>query len=62
MALRGFVWGNATLLVLFGVSLSFPIFRIEVAKVLEGTSKVLYQSVEKDQFDFDYWFEKLMKD
>ena len=60
--MRGFVWVNATLLVLFGVSLSFPIFRIEVAKVLEGTSKVLYQSVDKDQFDFDYWFNKLIKD
>ena len=60
--MRGFVWGNATLLVLFVVSLSFPIARIEVAKVLEKTSKVLYQSVEKDQFDFDYWFNKLIKD
>ena len=50
--MRGFIWGNATLLVLLGVSLSFPVVRIEVAKVLEGASQVLYQSVEKNQFDF----------
>ena len=60
--MRGFFWGNITLLFVFGVSLSFPVVRIEVAKVLEGTSKVLYQSVENDQFDFDYWFHKLIKD
>ena len=60
--MRGFVWGNATLVVLFGLSFSFPVVRLEVAKVLEGTSKVLYQSVENDQFDFDYWFHKLIKD
>ncbi len=59
--MRGFIWGNATLLVLFGVSLSFPVVRIEVAEFLAGTSKVLYQSVDKDQFDFDYWFDKLIK-
>ena len=60
--MRSFFWGNAILLVVFGVSLSFPLVRIEVAKVLEGSSKVLYQSVEKDQFDFDYWFDELIKD
>tara|TARA_B100000579_G_scaffold419207_1_gene417568 strand:- start:354 stop:536 length:183 start_codon:yes stop_codon:yes gene_type:complete len=60
--LRGFIWGNATLLVLLGVSLSFPFLRIELAKVLEDTSNVLYRSVEKEQFDFDYWFDKLIKD
>ena len=49
-------------MVLFGVSLSYPAARIEVAKILEGTSKVLYKSVDNDQFDFDYWFDKLIKD
>ena len=60
--MKSFVWGNSTLFVVFGVTLSFPVARIEVAKVLEGTSKVLYKSVDKDQFDFNYWFEKLIKD
>ena len=60
--MKSFVWGNLTFMVLFGVSLSFPSVRIEVAKILEGTSKVLYKSVDNDQFDFDYWFDKLIKD
>ena len=60
--MKSFVWGNLTLMVLFGVSLSYPAVRIEVAKILEGTSKVLYKSVDNDQFDFDYWFDKLIKD
>ena len=59
--MRSFIWGNLTLLVLVGFSLSFPVVRINVAKVLDGTAKVLYKSVDKDKFNFDYWFEKLNK-
>jgi len=58
---RSFIWGNLTLLVLVGLSLSFPGVRIKVADVLDGTSKILYKSVDKDEFNFDYWFEKLNK-
>ena len=57
--LRSFIWGNLTLLVLFGFGLSFPVVRVKVAEVLEDTAKVLYKSVDKDEFNFDYWFEKL---
>jgi len=59
--LRSFIWGNLTLLVLVGLSLSFPGVRIKVADALDGTAKILYKSVDKDEFNFDYWFEKLNK-
>ena len=59
--MRSFIWGNLTLLVLVGLSLSLPGVRIKVADALDGTAKILYQSVDKDEFNFDYWFEKLNK-
>ena len=43
---------------LVGLSLSFPGVRIKVADALDGTAKILYQSVDKDEFNLDYWFEK----
>ncbi len=46
---------------LVGLSLSFPGVRIKVADALDGTAKILYKSVDKDEFNFDYWFEKLNK-
>ena len=57
--MRGFVWGNLTLLVLILVSLNFPVVRVKVAKVLANTSEFLYDSVDQDKFDVDYWFNKL---
>jgi len=48
--LKGFVWGNLTLLVLFSVSLSYPSVRLEVAKSLDGISEFLYRSVDKEEF------------
>ena len=57
--MRGFIWGNLTLLVLILVSLNFPSVRIEVAKVLANTSEYLYDSVDQDKFNVEYWFEKL---
>ena len=57
--MRGFIWGNSTLLVMILVSLNFPVVRVEVAKVLANTSEFLYDSVDQDKFDVDYWFNKL---
>ena len=57
--MRGFIWGNLTLLVLILVSLNFPVVRVEVAKVLANTSEFLYDSADQDNFDVDYWFNKL---
>jgi len=57
--MRGFIWGNLTVLVLVGVALNFPTVRIEVAKILASTSEFLFNSVDKDNFDMDYWFKKL---
>ena len=57
--MRGFIWGNLTLLVLILVSLNFPFVRVEVAKVLANTSESLYDSLDQDKFDVDYWFNKL---
>jgi len=57
--LRSFIWGNLTLLVLLGICLSFPRVRIKVADALDGSAKVLYKSVDKDEFNFDYWYKKL---
>ena len=46
---------------LLALCLSFPGLRIQVADALDGTAKILYKSVDKDEFNFDYWFEKLNK-
>tara|TARA_B100001093_G_C26093398_1_gene703744 strand:- start:262 stop:405 length:144 start_codon:yes stop_codon:yes gene_type:complete len=40
-------------------ALSFPVVRVKVAEILESTAKNLYQPVDKDEFNFDYWFHKL---
>ena len=47
--MKGFIWGNLTLLVLFSVSLSYPVVRLEVAKLLDGISEVLYKSVSQEE-------------
>ena len=49
--MRGFIWGNLTLLVLILFSLNFPVVRVEVAKVLANTSKFLYDSADQDMDD-----------
>ena len=57
--MRGFIWGNLTILVLIGVALNFPTVRLEFAKVLANTSEFLFESADKDNYDLDYWFKKL---
>ena len=47
--MKGFIWGNLTLLVLFSVSLSYPVVRLEVAKLLGGVAEVLYKSVDSEE-------------
>ena len=59
--MKGFVWGNLTVFFLILVALNFPAFRVGVAKVLVASSEILLDSVDRDKFDLDYWFEKLNK-
>ena len=59
--MRGFVWGNLTVLLLILVALNFPAVRVGVAKVLVNSSEILLDSVDRDKFDLDYWFDKLNK-
>ena len=49
--MRGFIWGNLTLLVLFLVALNYPVVRIEVAKILANSSEFLLDTVDRDKFD-----------
>ena len=59
--MRGFVWGNLTVLFLILVALNFPAVRVGVAKALITSSEILLDSVDRDKFDLDYWFDKLDK-
>ena len=49
------------ILTLFIFSFSFPVVRASMAGLLEMSSEALYASVDKEEFNFDYWFEKLNK-
>ena len=49
--MRGFIWGNLTLLVLFLVALNYPVVRIEVAEILANSSEFLFDTVDRDKFD-----------
>ena len=49
--MRGFIWGNLTLLVLFLVALNYPVVRVEVAKILANSSEFLLDTVDRDKFD-----------
>ena len=49
--MRGFFWGNLTLLLVFVVALNYPEVRVEVAKILASSSEWLLDSVDRDQFD-----------
>ena len=49
--MRGFFWGNLTLLVVFLVALNYPVVRVEVAKILANSSELLLDSVDRDKFD-----------
>ena len=49
--MRGFFWGNLTLLVVIVVALNYPVVRVEVAKLLASSSEFLLDSVDRDKFD-----------
>ena len=49
--MKGFFWGNLTLLVVFAVALNYPVVRVEVAKVLASSSEFLFDTVDRDKFD-----------
>ena len=49
--MRGFIWGNLTLLVLFLVALNYPVVRVEVAKILANSSEFLFDTVDRGKFD-----------
>ena len=49
--MKGFFWGNLTLLVVFAVALNYPVVRVEVAKILNNSSEFLFETVDRDKFD-----------
>ena len=49
--MRGFIWGDLTLLVLFLVALNYPVVRVEVANILANSSEFLFDTVDRDKFD-----------
>jgi len=59
--MMGFVRGKLTVLFLILVALNFPAVRVGVAIELITSSEILLDSVDRDKFDLDYWFDKLDK-